>query len=223
MTAPLLSTADVLRPKGHRFRAYRKVVDHFFSHSEQKTPDLTRATNIGYLVGTNVTRALLHRAYRPGLFWVRVEVNPHTYKAAMNPVREVDVPRVLIALGFEGESRWIPSAANTAFGMPTAWRIQWATIGGGADHLYFARFGETVNMLTPLIFNKAFKRENRITGLNEFMGVLPYTPERRERVLAKLSPWTTPDGKGFKLVGPVLRRLGWWCSKQVLKDLGLET
>lgn len=210
------------KPMGHRFKAFRRVVTHFFEHSKETAPDFTRATNIGYLVGTNVTRALVYRAYRPATYWVRVEVNPHTYRTAMNPVREADVPRVLEALNFKGESRWIPSAANTAFGMPTEWRLQFSTMGGGGDHLYFIRFGEVVQMLTPMVCQKAFKRENRIKGLNEFLGVLPYTPERRERVMAKLSPWSTTDGQGYKMVKPLLRRLGWWCSKQVLKDLGLE-
>ena len=153
---------------------------------------------------------------------MRIEWNPHIYKSAMNPVREVDVLRVLDALGFTGESRWVPSAADTAFGLPVGWRIQWTTIGGGHDHLYFVRFDKKIRMLSPMVFHRAFKRENRVMGLNEFMGVLPYTPRRRERVMNKLSPWTHPDGDGYKMNPPVLRRLGWWCSRQVLRDLRLE-
>lgn len=209
-------------PHGHGpFSAYRRVVNHFFEHSTVTAPDFTRATNIGYLVGTNVTRALVYRAYQPNLYWVRVEVNPHITKHAMNPVREVDVPRVLVALGFEGESRWIPSGACTFFGMPGEWKVRWALMGGGAEHIYFIRFGDAMKLLSPSQVNKEFKKANRITGLNEFLGTLPYTPERLARLQQKFKRWTHPDG-GYRMKPPLLRRLGRWCSRQVLKDLGLE-
>ena len=191
---------------------------------EQVEPDLKRPSNIGYLIGTNVTRALVFKAYRPGLYWVRVEQNAQHEHHAMNPVRRKDVPAVLKAFDFTGPSRWVTSGARTAFGMPCAWRIRWRDMGGnGHGHIYFVRFGETVRVLSPMLFNREFKTELRLPGLNEYLGSLPYSESRLLQIRSKLEFAAHPDSAlTYKMTKPVLKRIGLWCSKQVLEDLGAQ-
>ena len=44
------------------------MLEHFWNTSKDYLPDLDRPTNIGYLVGTNITRAIVFKAYRPKFF-----------------------------------------------------------------------------------------------------------------------------------------------------------
>lgn len=200
------------------------ILDHFFDTSDQWAPNLRRPTNIGYLMGTNVTRALIYRAYDPDLFWVRVEQNAQHEHHAMNPVRNEDVVAVLAKLGFRGNARWVDSGANHVFGMPFDWRIRWRDMGGGHERIYFVRFGETVKTLSPMLFNREFKRELRIPGVNEYLGSLGYTEDRLFKVRLKLERWKHPEGNlTYKMEKPVLKLIGNWCSKQVLADLGLAS
>lgn len=210
-----------------KFKVCRDIVDYFLEHEQMKLPDLTRPTNIGYTKANTLLRAIVLRAYKPWLFWVRVETNTQHEKHTMNPVRRSDVPRVLVALGFSedvSETRWTTSGAGHTFGMPPEWRTRWTTMGGsGHERIYFARFGQTVKVLSPMLFHREFKRENRIPGLNEYLGSLPYTEKRFLTVQNELTTWLTEDKHIYKMEKPLLKLIGSWCSRQVLKDLGLET